>query len=124
MKAIATLTRPAGALLVAAALAFGVFALMPGDLDARERCFCPPATQIAHGWGMAAASCAAAKASCEADANSKANNTCWQQEGTSVCAYGSIQFFPANCYFDSGMWKVDCDKEFACEFCIEIPDGP
>ena len=127
MKTVQSLSRPFGALLLMAALAFGVTTLLPGDLDARERCFCPPAdSQLAQGWGMSPVSCAAAKSACQADAQSKAQTACYNSGGEGVCAWGTFVYRPASgvCNFRGGMYKIDCDQGYACEHCIDIPDIP
>ena len=116
-----TLTRPFGALMVAATLALGVAALLPADLQAAQ-CFCPPGhNQNAHSWAMGFATCAQAKAACAAQAQDQARAHCSSTFGTQVCSWGSLTYAQPNCMPDGqGGYKVDCDQRYACERCLDF----
>jgi hypothetical protein len=102
--------------LLAAALFFAALTLTPAVTSAGTVCSCPSwyAWQTANGSAASTAGCPST--ACRVNAEANATAACG---ASGVCNFGS---FIANCFIENGVFRSNCNLQYACNVCIDYPD--
>lgn len=95
------------------AIAAGTSVLVPSAAQA-VNCFCPAAWSTLNQWG-AGATCAAAIADFEVNAQGQADENC-ASLGREVCSTEAPTH--GACYFQNGLWHVDGQMRYKCLKCL------